>query len=164
MTKLRNLMLAGAAFGAASLAVAALAQSPLTPARRAGLWEQAMTMNAGGGAQRVTITTCVDAASERAAGGLGRSMGRDCERGSMTPIPGGWRVASSCRQNGQIHSMTGTLTGDFSNHIHMDVSQSGGGRMSMDMKYLGACPAGRHPGDFALANGMVVNRGGGPPH
>ena len=147
-----------------AMAVSAFAQGPM-PSHRAGWWETTMSM---GPSRTMTTSMCVDAASERAMGGVSHSLGPGCSPGSLTPIPGGWRMASTCTRGGQTHSMTGTITGDFSSHVHMDMISDGGPgggmHMTADQKYRGACPAGRRPGDVVLPGGMVVNMGGHSPH
>jgi hypothetical protein len=48
-----------------------------------------------------------------------------------------------------------TVTGDTG--LHLQFTSSNGVGMVLDMKYLGACPAGMAVGDFVLSNGMKMN-------
>jgi hypothetical protein len=136
----------------AGVAAAALAQGSPFPLQRDGWWEESMVM-AG---RPMTMQTCTDAATQHRYSAYARVSGANCSSHQVTPIPGGAKFTSTCTVNGQAH----TNVGDFNSHVHFDMTSSGAGgerHMVMDMKYLGACPAGRSPGDVVMPGGMVMN-------
>jgi hypothetical protein len=136
------------------------------PARRAGWWESTMNMSMGGRPQTIVQHMCTDAATEKSYSVLsgGMSARANCSRRNVEAIPGGWRGTSVCNfGNSGPRTTTSTMTGDFQSHVHVDIeSQSARGpeHMSIDMKWLGACPAGRIPGDVVMPGGQVYNMTG----
>jgi hypothetical protein len=168
MVRLPHALLLGGC--AVAVAAGALAQISSFPIRRAGWWEATTTMNLPGAPPNMVTMNCIDAASERAVGGLSQSLGqrRDCSQQSITPIPGGYRAQATCTRSGRTSSINMIVTGDFNSHLHLDMTMNGAGpaatHMVIDEKYLGACPAGRRPGDVVGPNGMVFNMGGSSPN
>jgi hypothetical protein len=151
-----------AALALAAIASVALAQPLATPTRRAGWWEQSMTMNMRGKEQTMTTQMCTDPQIERESSVIAQAAGgQSCSRRDITPVPGGWHVVSECSSRfGGSRTTTGMVTGDFQSHLHMDlVSQSarGSDHVVMDTRWLGACPAGRRPGDVVMPGGQVMN-------
>jgi hypothetical protein len=162
----------GVAIAALTVAVlggVAVAQiSP--PLRKAGWWETTMIMNMGGRQQTMVTQGCTDEATEKASSvfSAGVAARGNCTRRDVTQIPGGWQSTSVCNFGSGTRTSTATVTGDYQSHLHMElVSESAHGpdRTVMEMKWLGACPAGRKPGDVVLPGGMVVNTvQQAPPH
>ena len=91
---------------------------------------------------------------------------KSCSKFDMHRTPGGMVFESVCNRGGITVSSTGTMSGDFQTHYHLDVAshmspaapgRPGDSHVSMDGKWLGPCPAGRKPGDMVMPGGMVVN-------
>lgn len=152
--------------GAAAIAAASLAQPMQMPARRAGQWQ--MTMSGSGMPSAMTMTECVDPASEHAfspfhAGPYGAHHAggeQACSKRDVHAIAGGWAFESVCPGPGGAPAATsGTVTGDFTSHIHMVVDTKGGSgerRMVMDQTWLGACPAGGGGRTVTLPDGRTI--------
>jgi hypothetical protein len=142
------------------LAAGALAQGSPVPTRRAGWWEQTFNMQG----QTMTMYVCTDAAYETRNNllmGPGRGSAlTTCSSHSMTPIPGGWKVASTCGDQ----TTRGTIVGDLSTHFRADFTATGGRtgeqHVVMDETWKGACPVGVRPGQAQMPGGMIM---GGPP-
>jgi hypothetical protein len=152
----------------ALLAPLASAEGPTLPTRRAGWWDQTTNMNIGGEPHAMTSQFCTDATIEKQYSVLSANLGarNNCTRRDVTPIPGGWHAVSTCGGRGGQQTISATVTGDFQSHVHMDIDMSGAAssHVVMDMRYLGACPPGRRPGDMVMPGGMVMNMAIQPPH
>jgi hypothetical protein len=138
------------------------------PTRRAGWWEQSFTMNMGGKEHTMTTQMCTDPEIEKQYSVFSQTMSaRNCSRRDVTPVPGGWRVDSECSGPDGAHTTSGMVTGDFQSHLHMDFvthSARGADHVVMDMRWVGACPAGRRPGDMVMPGGQVMNMSGMMAH
>ena len=155
------------AAGLAAMAAAALAQPMSIPARRAGQWR--MTMTGAGMPSGVTLTECVDAATERSfspfrsggpPGARGPSEADTCSKRDVHKIANGWAFESVCAgRGGAPTTSSGTVTGDFRTHIHLVVDTKGanGARhMEMDQAWVGACPAGGGGHTVTLPDGRTI--------
>ncbi len=155
-----------AAVAGVALAPTAFAQPLGMPAREGGQWE--VTMSGMGERGPMTMTMCVDPATERSfsPGAMGHGPGAPggggaphCTREDVHPIAGGWAFNSVCpTRGGQVES-SGTVTGDFRSHLHMVVDTKGpqgAHHMVMDQRRLGPCPAGGGR-TITLPNGQVIN-------
>lgn len=135
-------------------ATAVVAQPTGMPARRAGNWQVTMS-GMGGEGRSMTMTQCVDPATERsfapwhrgAYGPGGHGGGQShCSKEDVHAIPGGWAFESVCeRPGGGEEASSGRITGDFHTHYHMEVSMHGQGperHMTMDAAWVGPCAPG----------------------
>lgn len=146
-----------------ALAAPAAAQAPQGPVRKAGLWEQTMSMPgmpAGLGLQ--TSQLCTDPSVERKMSALSAGMGQSCTQNSMTRRPDdSWAFASTCTFAGRKSTSRGVARGDFNSSYTMEIdSTTGGGpaqKMSVKARYLGACRPGQRPGDMVLPGGIKMN-------
>lgn len=174
-----SLTLAGLA-GLLALGAASVAAAEDAPMRKAGLWETSMALS-GAQAHNMTMRMCTDPTVERRRSIFtGPNQHSACSVQEYHRTATGMSFHSVCQNaNGLTNITDGTATGDFNSHYHLDVkthitgaaSPPGGAdrHMTMDAKYLGACPAGQSPGDmsFVTADGRVMPMGGmgmGGPH
>lgn len=155
-----------------SVLVAASAASVLAapagpPQRKAGWWE-ITTQMAAPMAMTQKMNFCTDAATEARNSALAGNMQSqgDCTQGPIARTPGGWSFSSTCKMQGMTMTTSGTATGDFQSNYRVDATtkmepapmpQMAQSRMTITAKWLGACPAGRKPGDMVMGNGMVMN-------
>jgi hypothetical protein len=140
------------------------------PSRKGGLWEQTMAFNG----MKQTLRMCVDAASEQKARWWtterrGADGGMDCSEQKVSRnLTGGWTIHSVCKErNGMTVTSDGTVTGDFGDHYHMEMTTvttgssipqaNGTHHMIMDGAWKGACPAGMAAGDVEMPGGMRMN-------
>ncbi len=144
----------------ASLGVglSARAQMFKPPIRRAGYWQTTMNM----GPRTMTTAMCTDETLEKSMTVMGQGVTeKDCPQHDYHPIPGGWAFNSTCTIAGRTDVSSGTVTGDMQTNYHMEMTthpSNGPERhMTMDVKWLGPCPAGRVPGDMVMPGGMVMN-------
>jgi hypothetical protein len=168
MRVLLPLATASAVLVAAALAPSlTTAQSPAPPQRKPGWWETTMTMSAPM-AMKQTMRTCTDAASEKANNAFSSNMQArgTCTQGPIRRTPAGWAFSSTCKEGKMTTTTSGVVSGDFNSGYRMEavtrmspapMPQMAETRMTVDAKWLGACPAGRKPGDVVMANGMVMN-------
>lgn len=145
----------------ASLALPASAQMA-PPKRKPGYWETRMTMPGMG---PMTSQLCTDAAWEEKMSAFSQQgPGRQqCSPPLVAKTATGFSFQSSCTMGGRTTTTRGTASGDFNSAYTMDlVSQTAGGpemKMRIAAKWLGACPAGKKPGDMSM-NGRNMNMGG----
>lgn len=155
------LILAFAGFAGVAVATAAVAQDYKLPARRPGYWESSATMDIGGRSRTIVTQMCTDAATEKVYSVVGQNAGRNCSQREIHPIPGGFAFNSTCAFNGSTSVSSGTMTGDFQSHFHMEMTShrtpGGESHTTIDGKWVGECPAGRVPGDMVMPGGMVMN-------
>jgi hypothetical protein len=146
----------------------AQAQPSAAPVRKPGFWETTMTME-GPHAHVMVTKICTDAALERRTATFGgANPGKDCAVHEMHRTVGGFAFRSVCKRHDVTTTTAGTATGDFNSRYRVEsttrISAASGppGRerhMVMDNRWLGACPAGRKPGDLVLSNGEVMSMG-----
>ena len=147
---------------AAIIASAAVAQPMQMPARRAGQWQTTMS-GMGQGPAGMTMTMCVDPATERSFSPFNAHRGGEeqaCSKRDAHPVPGGWAFESVCpdRQGG-MRTTSGVVTGDFQTHIHMVMDNKdsrGAHHMVMDQTWLGPCPAGGGGQTVTLPDGRTI--------
>jgi hypothetical protein len=145
---------------------AAMAEDAL-PQRKAGLWEGSMQVTGmpvpGGMASR----QCVDAKTDAEMQRKGMSGGRDsqCRQTSIKRSAGQIEIQTDCTSSEGKSHIVSTLTGDFQNRYRMENKMSfdpprqgmSEAHMTMEAKYMGACPPDMKPGDIRMANGMTMN-------
>ena len=142
------------------------------PARKAGLWEQAMTHDGAPLGIVGRVRLCVDRASEATLSLFGARMGRGaCPRQSLVRgADGGYAFTSTCNMGeAGVTTSSGTLAGDLSRryrvHVQSDTTGSSVPAMNgrhvtdIDATWLGPCPADMKPGDMVMGNGMRINAG-----
>jgi hypothetical protein len=154
----------------AAAASAAIAQPMEMPARRAGQWQTTMSGMGQGGAG-MTMTMCVDPATERSFspfnGAYGQRGGQApvCSKREVHRVADGWAFESICPDRaGGTTATTGVVTGDFQTHMHMVLDTKGARgdhHMVMDQTWLGPCPAGGGGRTVTLPDGRTITI---PPH
>ena len=153
-------------------AAGALAAADAPPMRRAGLWEIHMTADGmGPGGQGMAMRQCVDPSTEQRHGVFNGPTNRGADNCSVHEIHRtltGFAFHSVCKDGAATTTSNGTATGDFSTRYKVDITSQrtpGGAprHMSMDSRWLGACPAGDRPGDMSmvLPGGRVMKMGAG---
>ncbi len=151
--------LAVVAVSLTALAIPASAQIA-APKRKAGYWEQTMTMQSP---RPMTMVShfCTDPTVEAKVSALGQAgPGQDCDAPKITRGVGSMSFDSTCRIGGRVTHTKGTATGDFQSNYRLDmVSDAGGAQSKMQIasKWVGPCPAGKKPGDMVMPGGMTVN-------
>lgn len=146
---------------ASAVAAAAMAQPMGMPARRAGFWETVISApGMPSGAMRMRV--CADPAREHGpaafAGPMAAGKGNSCSEHDVHPTAAGWTFHTVCATPHGPSVMTGTLTGDFRSHYHLDMDVRSAGqahRVSVDARWLGPCAPGT-PNSIVLPNGRVV--------
>ena len=77
----------------------------------------------------------------------------------VSRTPDGWTIAASCVAGQTTVSTQGRASGDFGSRYHVDLTtrltpaptpQAAEVRTAIDAKWLGACPAGKKPGDMEM--------------
>ncbi len=116
------------------------------PHRKAGWWEMAAHLPNG---TTMTRYLCLDAGFDTRHSVLAKQEG--CTQ-TVKAVAGGYSFEKSCA--GQKSS--GTAIGDFDSACKI-TEQHGSDRIQTDARWLGACPAGRKPGDMQMPGGAVVN-------
>jgi hypothetical protein len=163
-----------AATGAATPTVAA-APSLTPPTRKAGLWEQTMTLERSSGAAQPFMQgtkMCLDEASEAKMKWWATENRRgksECAEQAITPrLGGGWSFHSVCSLgDGAKVTADGQATGDFGSHYKVDITSvtsgsamaqsNGTHKMTIEATWKGPCPAGMKGGDIEMPGGMRVN-------
>ena len=140
---------------------------PLTPpARKPGLWEQAMT---SGRINQVT-QICLDETVAKRLSAFGQQPSKTpCEKNVVTGKPGGgWEFTSVCDLGGagRVESH-GVATGDLRSHYVVDIDSTTTGasmlqangphRMKLEAAWKGPCPDDMRPGDMTMPGGMKLN-------
>ena len=149
---------------AVALPLLAQAQDGM-PRRKAGLWEMTMQMQGmpGGMGSRQCIDDKTDEALQRKAMEGGPQS--HCTQSGVKRSAGGVEFQSDCTSpEGKSH-VVARLSGDMQagyrmdNQVSFDPPRHGlrEAHMTVDAKYLGACPADMKPGDIRMANGMTMN-------
>jgi len=144
------------------------------PTRKAGLWEQSMTLVESSGSTKPFMQgtkMCVDEASEAKMkwwATENRGGKSDCTEQSITPrLGGGWTIHSVCTVGEMKVVSDGQVTGDFGSHYKFDATSvtsgssmpqsNGTHKMSMEATWKGPCPADMKGGDIEMPGGMKIN-------
>ncbi|HEY5047097.1 MAG TPA: DUF3617 family protein [Rhizomicrobium sp.] len=170
------LILLGSASGSSSMAsvVPTMQQAPVSgtadqaPHRRSGLWEQRLTLDDGSYAIPVS-KMCIDGATEPRLALAGAQMDRaECQTYRLDKRENGdWSFDSICKLNGAVKVTTsGIARGDFQTSYRVEVvgrtsgatdpKQNATHKLSIDAKWLGACPSGMVGGDYT-SGGRITN-------
>jgi hypothetical protein len=150
----------------ASASAASPGGTSTVPARRAGLWEEAVTRDGVASSFMSKLRFCVDPAQEGKISAMVGNMGRrGCGQNTYVRTATGYTFAVTCKLpgSGTIVShgaMTGDLNQAYKVHIQSEISgaplavMNGAHVTDMEAQYLGPCPPDMHPGDVRLNNGM----------
>jgi hypothetical protein len=149
-----------AAQGSARVAIPAAETTAAGPAMAAGLWRQRV---AGPRGAQVT-TYCLDAGASGALASFNQQLSGRCDEHQMAlSSDGAWRFRTACDAGTTGKVVTeGVMRGDFARHYSIDVTRkiesgvagaAGAARLSVDVRWLGDCPAGMKPGDVILPGG-----------
>jgi hypothetical protein len=149
-------------------AAASRAATPPIPARKAGWWEINTQVTANSPMMFATVHLCTDAATEAKTSAFAarQAPDADCSSGPTARTAAGWSFAMTCKMQGMTMTTAGTASGDFNSNYRAEsttrmspapMPQLAETRTVMTSRWLGACPAGRKPGDMVMGNGMVVN-------
>lgn len=128
-----------------ALAGAALAQVT-QPHRKAGWWEMAAHLPNG---TTMTRYLCLDATFDARHPVMAQQGG--CTQ-TVEAVAGGYAFKKSC--DGVVTS--GTAIGDF-NSSYRITEQRGSTKIQTDARWVGACPAGRKPGDMQMPDGGLIS-------
>jgi len=148
---------------------------PQFPPRKAGLWENTMTMsNATMNGQKMPGTmgppggmvsySCVDPASDLKL----MKRGETAQGGCAPPVFAGggdsFTMQDTCTmQNGATLNISSTMTFLDDQHVVVDAKTSGtqmSGDMHVNSAWTEACPAGVMPGDYGMMmNGSFMKQG-----
>jgi hypothetical protein len=153
-----RLRLALAASCAAAIPALGMAADTEFPARKPGWWELDMTTQMSSGAQpvRQTVHLCTNPAVDKVQTPVGVRVEKRCQPLQVSRTSGGWSFTQTCVMGRRTTTSQGQVRGDFNSRYHVDMTmrmtpapipQAAEVRTTMDAKWLGACPAGKKPGD-----------------
>lgn len=134
------------------------------PGRKSGLWESVST---GAGMPETKVKECVDQAADKAAVGNPKSPpGQKCKVDSSQGTASGFEAQISCDMPGTKMVVKSSGAGDFNSAVTYTVDTSfeppfmgqSSSRITINAKYLGACPVGVQPGDVEMQNGVKYSR------
>lgn len=131
-----------------------------TPSRKPGLWEVKTSIDDRG--RSVTVQQCIDAATDQMLqSSNGPLSGPACTEHDVKKSDGGITIDSRCSFNGKPASAHAVITGSFDSAYAMTVTAEGSDlpatKMTLEGKWLGACPVDQKAGDVTMANGVRVN-------
>ncbi len=135
------------------------------PTRQSGLWQNTVTitdMTIHGKPYKLksgkfapdTVTVICDPGALPATPVAPPAAGDRCPAPTVKPgAAGSYTITETCARPDGTTSFSGTLVfdGDRATHLTMHMTSPGmSSTMREDSKWLGACPAGIHPGDFGV--------------
>jgi hypothetical protein len=140
---------------------------PLTPPpRKAGLWEQKVSM----AEMQQSTKMCLDEATDKQMAWWGSQAAKStCSEQKISGhLGGGWDFHSVCKSPaGGTTTSDGTASGDFNSHYKVDVTSTTTGgpmpqangvhKISIEATWQGPCPADMKPGDMEMPGGMKIN-------
>jgi hypothetical protein len=136
------------------------------PARKAGLWEIRMTVDAAKMPPQIS-QHCIDAATDKQMSAVGAGMGKDlCSKQNVQRSGNTVTVDSVCKIGPTTSVTRAVITGDFNSAYTVRVtSKSDGGAkgaagdtaITIEAKWLGACKPDQRPGDIIMADGRKMN-------
>jgi hypothetical protein len=146
------------------LAAVAHADFPDMPLMKEGLWKIRMVDSAPG--QKPTdntYTLCRDHAYDQKARDLARKFLTACTTNSSSNFGSKRTVVMTCKVAGSTVTSKSTLTFSGDTQFHTETTSTftpalygqTQDTMMQDQTFLGACPAGMHPGDRKLADGTT---------
>jgi hypothetical protein len=136
------------------------------PTRKAGLWELKM-MRAGSPTPEMTMQHCTDETTDKKMTTQLSPMAKDnCTKNDTQKTATGYVTDSVCSFGGTTMTSHSEVTGDFNSGYsvkvtsHNDGAPAGAPRdtnMTLEAKWLGACPADQKPGDIVMPGGFRMN-------
>jgi hypothetical protein len=155
---------------AAGLLLAALpaltASAVELPTRKAGLWELKM-LRTGSPAPEMTMQHCTDETTDKKmTTQLSPMAKQNCTKNETQKTATGYVTDSVCSFGGVTMTSHSEVTGDFNSGYsvkvtsHNDGAPAGAPRdtdMTLEAKWLGACPADQKPGDIVMPGGFRMN-------
>jgi hypothetical protein len=136
------------------------------PTRKAGLWELKM-LRAGSPAPEITMQHCTDETTDKKmTTSLSPMAKQNCSRNDTQKTATGYVTDSVCSFGGTTMTSHSEVTGDFNSAYsvkvtsHNDGAPAGAPRdanMTLEAKWLGACPADQKPGDIVMPGGFRMN-------
>ncbi len=147
------------------LAWAGAANAAELPTRKPGLWE--MKMLPSGQMPGMTMQHCTDEATDKRMTAAFAPMAKDiCSKNETQKTATGYVTDSVCTVGGISSTTRADVTGDFNSAymvkttMQMQNAPKGTPRdstMSVEAKWLGACPATMKPGDIMMPGGIKMN-------
>ena len=155
------------AAGVLLAALPALAASAVElPTRKAGLWELKM-LRAGSPAPEVTMQHCTDESTDKKmTTQLSPMAKQNCSKNDTQKTATGYVTDSVCSFGGTTMTSHSEVTGDFNAAYSVKVTSHNEGApagaprdtdMTLQAKWLGACPADQRPGDIVMPGGIRMN-------
>ena len=137
------------------------------PKRKAGLWQQTMTLDGAGHASMVTKICTDEAFEQKASVFANNAMPGACSESSITPAAGGWKFHSVCNMgSGGTTVSDGAVTGDMASRYEIKTTTSTTGaavpqmnrsaQMTIVAERQGDCPAGWAGGDMEMPGGIRI--------
>lgn len=136
------------------------------PTRRAGLWELKM-LRAGSPTPEMTMQHCTDETTDKKmTTQLSPMAKQNCTRNDTQKTATGYVTDSVCSYGGTTMTSHSEVTGDFNSAYSVKVTSHNEGapagaprdtNMTLQAKWLGACPADQKPGDIVMPGGFRMN-------
>jgi hypothetical protein len=151
------------ACAALALCAAAAAVAQDLPSRKPGLWEITMQVT---NAPTQTMRQCIDAQTDRQMQRFGQGLSQQqCTRNTIRRDGERYVGESECKAGASTMTSRSVFAGDFDKAYRGEVetryqppmagiSQS---KVTMNARWIGACPAGWKPGDMEMAGMGRVN-------
>lgn len=148
---------AGAGQKPASTSAASTAAAAMTQ-RREGLWEMAITSDAGPGLQ-MTGQMCIDKATAQDFNVQPTDVNQNCTSSKLRPVAGGWAYSATCKNDRMTIMSEGTVRGDLGRNYTVDVKtrmdpapagMPDGMNATIKAHWLGPCKPGQSPGKFTM--------------
>ena len=133
------------------------------PARKPGMWEVKTSIEGSGAPARV-VRQCIDAATDQMLqSSAGPFSPAACLQRSVQRLPESVIIDSTCVVADKPATAHSVVTGSFDDAYTMTVTAQSevlpGGKMTMTMngKWIDACPADQRSGDVVMSNGAKIN-------
>jgi hypothetical protein len=136
------------------------------PTRKAGLWELKM-LRAGSPAPEITMQHCTDETTDKKMTTQLSPMAKEnCTKNDTQKTATGYVTDSVCNFGGTTMTSHSEVTGDFNSGYSVKVTSHNDGvpagaprdtNMTLEAKWLGACPADQKPGDIVMPGGFRMN-------
>jgi hypothetical protein len=152
----------------AAAASLACAQDFDFPQRKSGQWEIKMITQPAGAAPDMSMTACVDAASDAEMMRAGLSMSKEmCPQQDIKREGDGYVIDSTCKMGPMETRSRSVITGDFQSAYTVETTtETAGGPAAMagtnvfrqEARWVSAeCGNGLQPGDMLMPGGMKMN-------
>jgi hypothetical protein len=136
------------------------------PTRKPGLWELKM-LRAGSPMPEITMQHCTDETTDKKmTTQLSPMAKQNCTKNDTQKTATGYVTDSVCSFGGTTMTSHSEVIGDFNSAYavrvtsHNDGAPAGAPRdanMTLEAKWLGACPADQRPGDIVMPGGFRMN-------